>query len=74
MAATYSLLSLCLFKHRSKSPGGRHDVTRKFWARVIPGYMLEGLPMILLTPCLDERSIAFVLGILGFISFLSHHS
>ena len=38
MAATCSLVSPCLLKHRSKSPGRRRDVARKFWASVIPGY------------------------------------
>ena len=37
MAATCSLLSLCLFKRHSKSPGGGHDVAKKFWDRAIPG-------------------------------------
>ena len=32
-----SLVSPCLIKHRSKSPGRRRDVARKFWASVIPG-------------------------------------
>ena len=36
MAATCSLVSPCLLKHRSKSPGRRRDVARKFWASVIP--------------------------------------
>ena len=31
-----SLVSPCLIKHRSKSPGRRRDVARKFWASVIP--------------------------------------
>ena len=34
--STCSLLLLCLFKRRSKSPEARHDVARKFWASVIP--------------------------------------
>ena len=29
-------MSPCLLKHRSKSPGWRRDVARKFWACVIP--------------------------------------
>ena len=29
-------MSPCLIKHRSKSPGRRRDVARKFWASVIP--------------------------------------
>ena len=35
-ASTSSLLSLCLSKCRSRSPGYRHDVAQKFWASVIP--------------------------------------
>ena len=35
-AATCCLVSPCLLKHRSKSPGRRRDVARKFWASVIP--------------------------------------
>ena len=31
-----SLVSLCVLKHRSKPPGRRRDVARKFWASVIP--------------------------------------
>ena len=38
MAATCSLVSPCLLKHRSKSPGQRRDVARKFWASMIPAY------------------------------------
>ena len=36
MAATCSVVSLCLLKHRSKSPGRGRDVARKFWVSVIP--------------------------------------
>ena len=35
-ASTCILLSLCLLKHRSRSPGRRHDVALQFWASVIP--------------------------------------
>ena len=50
MAATSSLLSFCLLKCRSKSPGWRHDVARKFWASVIPE-----LPSILLEICSGKK-------------------
>ena len=36
MAATCSLVSPSLLMHRSKSPGRRRDVARKFWAGMIP--------------------------------------
>ena len=38
--------TVALFKRRSKSPGGRHDVTQKFWAGVIPVKERQNYPLL----------------------------